>query len=454
MAGYHQNRACGYCSTSATAVDIDYLAETIRIALERHYKAQSIFGNVVNSFNTSHKRVKQETVTEAIQNNAKVSVAVARDIQQLLHQRYGTRDDSIIGSWWTRVTSNLFNRSIKFGADDVINRYEPTDEIWQVKWRAFEHSIKTQNRYFSNSGLKLLESIFEDLEKLQTNASYPLITTIGADLPINTLYRARVFQSNEKLASALNWPDAHLGSPPSHAAAGGRMNAKGISVFYGTNDRQTALAEVRPPVGSQVVTGCFKITRKLRVLDLSALKQIETSGSIFDDHFTADKERAAFLFKFSQRMTRPVMPDDESMEYLITQAIADFLSSAPDLNIDGIIFPSVQVAGDVVNVVLFHKAALVEPWDLKLVKDIKVRLGSTNDYGIPASYSVEEIVYKDPPSSATKDISGRPMRDENKTGRVPALQLDVDSLRVHVIKAIRYTEEEFEIKRVRSEEIV
>jgi hypothetical protein len=66
-------------------------------------------------------------------------------------------------------------------------------------------------------------------------------------------------------------PDRHLGSPPSGAAAAGRMNARGISVFYGANDPRVALAEVRPPVGSRVAVARFEIIRPLRLLDLTAL---------------------------------------------------------------------------------------------------------------------------------------------------------------------------------------
>ncbi len=40
------------------------------------------------------------------------------------------------------------------------------------------------------------------------------------------------------------------------------------------------------------------------------------------------------------------MPDDEPSEYLATQAIADFLATESAIRLDGIIFPSVQAAGE------------------------------------------------------------------------------------------------------------
>lgn len=57
------------------------------------------------------------------------------------------------------------------------------------------------------------------------------------------------------------------------------------------------------------------------------------------------------------------MPDLAESGYLITQAIADFLATHEELNLDGILFPSVQVQQDTSpgqNVILFHKASGVE----------------------------------------------------------------------------------------------
>ena len=58
------------------------------------------------------------------------------------------------------------------------------------------------------------------------------------------------------------------------------------------------------------------------------------------------------------------MPDDEAFEYLVTQAIADFLANESTMKVDGIIFPSVQGAGKALNVALFHKASKIEEIDL------------------------------------------------------------------------------------------
>ena len=182
----------------------------------------------------------------------------------------------------------------------------------------------------------------------------PVVRNIGPENDITHLYRARAFQSDSKLKVALEFPDKELGPPPSEFATAGRMNSRGISVFYGSINSETALAEIRPPVGCKVAIACFELQRTLKVLDLSALTFTHAIGSIFDENYAHQLSRTMFLRKLSQRMTKPVMPDDEHAEYLATQVIAEFLAS--ELKFDGITFPSAQSEGGL-NVTLFHSAS-------------------------------------------------------------------------------------------------
>jgi hypothetical protein len=58
----------------------------------------------------------------------------------------------------------------------------------------------------------------------------------------------------------------------------GRMNPSGIALFYGALELETCLAEVRPPVGSQVVCGAFLLRRTVLLLDLTLLPVFEAEG--------------------------------------------------------------------------------------------------------------------------------------------------------------------------------
>lgn len=118
-----------------------------------------------------------------------------------------------------------------------------------------------------------------------TDNSNPLIIAAGPETAHAAFFRARVFQNEKELLSALKKPDLELGPPPASASRAGRMNARGISVFYGATNIETAISEVHPPVGSQILIGRFDIIRPIRLLDLNALSTVRVSGSIFDPDY-------------------------------------------------------------------------------------------------------------------------------------------------------------------------
>jgi len=249
-------------------------------------------------------------------------------------------------------------------------------------WNLFESSLKTETRYFNKSAEHLLTSIFEGIHGYYTRLGRSAILEAGPRTDLTRLYRAREFQSERELREAIKRPDLEVGPPPTARAVAGRMNAAGIAVFYGATDPDVALAEVRPPVGCKVLIGCFEIIRPLKLLDLSALNDLrDDEGSLFDELYRRRIKRAKFLRGLSWRLSKAVLPNDQPTEYLPTQAIADFLASAecPPLPLDGIVYPSVQAGypgpggqkngllgmhrKEHFNVVLFHKAAHVQPLD-------------------------------------------------------------------------------------------
>jgi hypothetical protein len=332
----------------------------------------------------------------------------------------------------------------------------------RMDWRSFENSLKTEARFFSRTAANHLTSIFDGIGELQTRDGRPLVVDAGPGTDFHTLYRARVFQSDDKLEAALGRPDIHLGSPPAPLAAAGRMNARGISVFYGANNQKAAIAEVRPPVGSQVAVAQFEIIRKLRLLDLTALSDVRVTGSIFDFGLAGRMEGAVFLRSLSGRITRPVMPDDEPFEYLATQAIADFLATEASVPIDGIIFPSVQAAGDVLNVVLFHKAARVEAMNVPEGTEISASTGRWTEDGWEEDY---EVLEKVPPLHREVDKNEQepgwpdfaaiaeaiPLDPRDADWRDASLRIVSESIEVHRVKRVEFATDEFTVKRHRRE---
>jgi hypothetical protein len=131
-------------------------------------------------------------------------------------------------------------------------------------------------------------------------------------------------------------------------------------VFYGALDTSTARSEIRPPVGSYVAVAKFEILRELKILDLSGLRQILDNSLIFEELAEIDKPRLSDLMFLGEHFAKPVQPGNESNEYVVTQAIADFLSSLKTPSLDGVAYRSAQLPGGR-NYALFHKSSRVDP---------------------------------------------------------------------------------------------
>jgi hypothetical protein len=356
------------------------------------------------------------------------------------------------------VTTSAAGAALLLGQGSMLPRR--TRMTQGMDWRSLEDSLKTEARFFSRTAANHLTSIFDGIGELETREGRPLVVDAGPGTGFHTLYRARVFQSDDKLEAALVRPDIHLGSPPACLAADGRRNTRDISVFYGTNSQKAAIAEVRPPVGSQIAVAQFEIIRKLRLLDLTPLSDVRVTGSLADFGLAGRREGAVFLRSLSGRITRPVMRDDEPFEYLATLAIVDFLATETLAPIDGIIFPSVQAVGDVLNVVLFHKAARVEPLIVPEGTEISASMGHWAEDGWVEDY---EVLEKVPPFHGEIDTNEQesgwldfaaeatPLDLGDADWRGDSLRIVPESVEVHRVKRVEFVTDEFTVKRHRRE---
>ena len=445
--------SCSYCGRIAKSYRICQLAERIEEVFDQHYVRTADqptdwqYSMLADKESSYEWERDGEPVLYAIMNSADMPEAAANDIQQILEDKYSDFDADVLGE------------KTEFSSDSYYQEKGADDWHWQEEWREFERSMKSEARFFNDAAANHLKSVFDGIDLMSTRDGRSLIIDAGPGTTFDELYRARVFQVDKKLEEALIRPDRHLGSPPSMYTNAGRMNAHGISVFYGANHPKVALAEVRPPVGSRVAVARFEIVRALKLLDLTALSEVNTTGSIFDPAFAGRLERTMFLRSLSHRITKPVMPDDEPFEYIATQAVADFLATESTMQLDGIIFPSVQTAGLSLNIVLFHKAARVEEMDLPEGTEMRAILGHAYEGEWQTEYTIVEEV----PPKREKDKENRHslsfgylLREHvgDRDGspfdpREPTLKIDLESMTVHIIKAVDFDTEEHNVYRYR-----
>ncbi|RKI71692.1 RES domain-containing protein [Corallococcus sp. AB049A] len=444
-----KKKKCSYCEKQAQTYSLAEMASRIETAFEEHYYRTSDQPEGWESSLMSDKESdyewgrKGDPTAVAIMNAAEIPENAASDIQEFLETKHYSRDDDIYGD------------ETEFSSEAHYKERGPSDAHFREEWEKFERSLKTKARFFNSEGSAHLASVFEGIDLIKSREGHSLVIEAGPGTPHTAFYRARVFQSDTKLEEAISQPDKHIGPPPSEHATSGRMNAYGISVFYGASAPGTALAEVRPPVGSQVVVARFEITRTIRLLNLPALSDVVLYGSPFDPTFARRRGRATFLKTLSARMTKAVMPDDERFEYLPTQAIADFLAADNNLSLDGIVFPSVQAGNKALNIILFHKAARVEKIDLPSETKLSASLGYSDEDGWQNDYSVYEESPAEGPKPEQAPKPNTPWADlfidhsDDKDLRPSTLRIDLDNIEVHIVEQVEFLTSPFKVRRHR-----
>jgi hypothetical protein len=154
------------------------------------------------------------------------------------------------------------------------------------------------------------------------------------------------------------------------------------------------------------------------------------------------------------------MRDDEPFEYIATQAIVDFLATEASVPIDGIIFSSLQALGDAFNVVLFHKAARVEPINVPKGTETSASAGRWAEDGWVEDYEVSERVQpfrpgnnkkkQEPGSADSAALSeAMPLDPRYADWRDYSLRIMPKSVEVHRVKRVEFATDEFKVKRHR-----
>ena len=438
---------CDYCGHVGSALTIRDIADRFDAIFEKHYE-RTPTGMSAYAYAMASKDdwfFDGDPVVYVIGEAAEIDEEPADDIRRVLEEKHDhdmadLRED------------NPFAEEAHY-----INK-EPDDIVYWNRWRDFENNLKLEARFFSSSAEATLDEVFEGLSELRRPDGTPIIVDVGPSTEMTSFFRGRVFQATEELEEALKRPDLHIGPPPAAMAKTGRMNANGISVFYGATDSSIAISEVRPPVGSHVIVGEFALLRSISLLDVNALHSVFITDSVFDPTYMRQLERVRFLEYISNHISRPIMPNDQPFEYIVTQVVADYLASRSTPTLDGILYPSVQAGTPGSNVMLFHKASRVELIDLAAGTEIEVTTRDHYDDGWKTGYSVLELLPppenrsqeeedNDTPISFSGIFSRLPVMTDDYDSRPFTLRLELESLQVHHVSAARYDTDVHPVRR-------
>ena len=136
--------------------------------------------------------------------------------------------------------------------------------------------------------------------------------------------------------------------PLQDRATEGRVNAKGIPCLYLSTDRDTAMSEVRPWIGSYLTVAQFRVFKELRVVDCAA----DTDGMRMGDPSHPRRDREGSVWSgINASFSQPVSPSDNVAEYAPTQVLAESFRNA---GYEGVMYRSTLGRG--MNVALFNPA--------------------------------------------------------------------------------------------------
>lgn len=248
----------------------------------------------------------------------------------------------------------LFNILVECLGDQFWCERDPyalrKDERLVGSWEQFCQAIKHDRRYFFLRNPK--KERFENREYLSPTELLRFIgeTIIEHELvkalPTGSLiYRARQQKTGQRFSSPCD-----LGPPPAELAIKpNRMSPAGVAMFYGSEERETAIAEIDDDPRLGIVTGTFRTEREVRILDLTKLPQRLGFFEQQSDSSTVDRYALEFLHRFVKSLAAKVEPGErEHIDYVPTQVVTEWFRTAfryKKAKIDGIRYISAQRDG-------------------------------------------------------------------------------------------------------------
>jgi hypothetical protein len=218
---------CSFCKKTAKTIDIYQATEifdTVLVAnFERTNDEPSSMEYMMRRESDFEWERSGEDILDVLQDVGKIEPEIAERIRILLHDKHYDFEMDKMG----------FEQ--EFAPDSRYRSKDVDSDEFHSQWRSFEKSLKTKARYFSRRTTSTLLDLFNGIHRSTTSADRSVILQAGPGTAIISLFRARLFQDEDKLTHALERPDQEIGPPPAAQAAAGRMNARGISVFFRGN---------------------------------------------------------------------------------------------------------------------------------------------------------------------------------------------------------------------------
>lgn len=416
---------CTYCGAEGWCVNLGDLAERVDAAFRENYGIEEPYRYGF------YAEPEGELLSDLLQNLLEADESVVADLIDILEYYFDVdpRDGDP-----------------PFYQEDSCYIEIPIQGRHTELWLEYCDLLKHGARFFSREAQDILDDIFSDLSEYKSESGERPVKKIGGEVDGISVFRARRARSDDERMRYCLKPDVQLGPPPPTSALSGRLNPAGMPIFYGCFERETCLPEIRLAVGEEAVSCEFKLTNSLTALDLSVLSMAlsENIPSIFDEKYADYVSRLDFIRTLEDEVSKVVPPSAESLEYIPTQALGEYLASKHDPRIDCLIYKSSQTMGK--NIAIFNHACGVQQMDTgghePSTGGIRYRTYvHYMDGEVPDTYNI----------FATRAMdSGEGLQSsyvEHPTNWVtPNLEVVPDSLRLHRVQSISVDTDELRVR--------
>ena len=234
----------------------------------------------------------------------------------------------------------------------------------------FSGSVKSKSRYvFDEESQDFLQGMRDTCES-RVKVIQPNSELWRAQMGHNTL----PFMQGEIEIDDMFVPYSEKRMRPlPYSATEGRANSKGIPCLYVASNKETAMSEIRPWLGSIVSVASFTNTEELRVIDFS--KHHDETLPFFLTEPDDSKKIEAVWIHIDKAFSVPVTNSDQKSDYAPTQILAELIKS---LGYDGIAFRSSLNTG--LNFALFNLNSVdFRSCNLFEVNDIQFSFANIDD---------------------------------------------------------------------------
>jgi len=212
-------RTCSYCRTRRAAILIADLARRVDPVFQ-NIVGEAEAGFVVRDGNPDwapNGEYPSQIMTEILEADTD---EIGRDLVSVLAERH-------------RFNVNDGGFDYYDDTSDIYTILDAEDDRFGRGWESFCDELKHQRRFFLDQSAHVLDEIFGPILREEWPPG-SAIRTIGPDTDYTHIFRARDANERDEQEKIYRQRRRQLGAPPPGVAGSGRMNAAGISVFYGS----------------------------------------------------------------------------------------------------------------------------------------------------------------------------------------------------------------------------